>query len=54
MNQLIYEQQLHYDLTDFDNHLDDVSKDWSNKALNENIDSIVSTLQVWFGIVINC
>lgn len=45
VNELIYDQQLQYDLVDFDNHLDDVSKDWSNRSVNKRIESLLTTLR---------
>ena len=30
-------EKLYYDLVDFDNHLDNISLDWKNSSLNEEI-----------------
>ncbi|KAI1297141.1 ER membrane protein complex subunit 8 [Halotydeus destructor] len=44
LNELVYSKQRHYELNDFDNHLDDISADWSNKAINQLIDSTIMSL----------
>lgn len=33
-------QKAYYDLVDFDNHLDNISCDWKNAALNDQIDDV--------------
>lgn len=35
-------QKIYYDLVDFDNHLDNISLDWKNVSLNQQIQSILS------------
>jgi len=42
LNELIYGKQLHYELYDFDNHLDDITADWSNKYINTLIDNTIN------------
>ena len=37
INELIVNQGLQLGLNDFDNHLDDISSDWTNKKVNEKI-----------------
>jgi hypothetical protein len=44
LNELIYAQQRHFDLIDFDNHLDDISGDWANKHINLMIDNTIKSL----------
>jgi hypothetical protein len=44
MNELILNQGLQLRLNDFDNHLDDISSDWTNKALNEKITKFIESL----------
>lgn len=33
-------QKAYYDLVDFDNHLDNISLDWKNVNLNDQIDDV--------------
>ncbi|RWS03857.1 COX4 neighbor-like protein [Dinothrombium tinctorium] len=42
IQQLIYQKQLHFNLVDFDNHLDDVTNDWRNQHINELINEIIA------------
>ena len=43
LNELLFNKQLHYDLVDFDNHLDDITSDWANLALNRTISKFLET-----------
>jgi hypothetical protein len=38
IHEFIYKNQHHLNLSDFDNHLDDIKSDWNNKAINDIID----------------
>jgi len=38
IHEFIYKNQYHLNLSDFDNHLDDIKSDWNNKAINDIID----------------
>lgn len=44
LSELVYSKQRHFEIHDFDNHLDDISADWSNKALNQLIDNTIKAL----------
>jgi len=44
LNELVYSKQRHFEIHDFDNHLDDISIDWSNNALNQLIDNTIKAL----------
>lgn len=37
----LLERQVYKQLVDFDNHLDDISLDWSNQQINEDIVDIL-------------
>lgn len=43
INELIVNQGLQLGLNDFDNHLDDISSDWTNKRVNEKIAEIIES-----------
>lgn len=43
VNELILNQGLQLHLKDFDNHLDDISHDWTNKAINQKILSFIQS-----------
>lgn len=36
----LLQQKAYYELVDFDNHLDNISLDWKNAALNDQIDDV--------------
>ncbi|CAG2167229.1 unnamed protein product [Oppiella nova] len=39
VQEFIFKSQLHFQLIDFDNHLDDIRMDWNNKHINDVIDN---------------
>ncbi|RWS27063.1 COX4 neighbor-like protein [Leptotrombidium deliense] len=39
---LVYKKQVHMNIIDFDNHLDDVKCDWRNEDINEQINETIS------------
>lgn len=43
VNELIVNQGLQLHLKDFDNHLDDISNDWTNKTMNQTIRAVTQS-----------
>lgn len=37
--------KVHFDVVDFDNHLDNISSDWKNTSLNYQVESILSDIK---------
>ena len=42
VQELVFKNQMHLNLIDFDNHLDDIKTDWNNKHINDVIDKWIN------------